>query len=152
MENFSSENMKAYYDHKRFPTLWQALIGCALMQFVVTIPIVVLNFFFGADYSFLFRTEFGEFMFNAILSQFFAILIIPIFFILLFRKDMVSTLRLKKNIDIFQVLLLILASFGVFFGAQLVNQFFVSGLVTVLGEPSDIANLEEATNLSQLLF
>ena len=87
-----------------------------------------ITFILGADYVKYFRTDFGEYMFNAILSQFFAVLIIPLIFLLIFKKDFRSTLRLKKNIDFFQILMLVLASLGVFFGAQIINQFFVNGL------------------------
>ena len=82
MENFSSENLKAHFDHKRFPALWQAMVGCSLMQFIVAIPLLIITFILGSDYGKYFRTEFGEYMFNAILSQFFAVLIIPLLFIL----------------------------------------------------------------------
>lgn len=152
MENFSSENLKAHFDHKRFPPPWQAMVACSLMQFIVAIPLFLITFISGADYGKYFRTEFGEYMFNAVLSQFFAVLIIPLIFLLLFRKDMRSTLRLKKNIDFFQILMLVLASLGVFFGAQIINQFFVNGLSSFLGEPSDISDMQAATNFSQLLF
>ncbi len=152
MENFSSESMKAYYDHKRFPSVWQAMVGCTLMQFTVIVPMLIIIFATGNKYYELFRTDFGEYMFNGILSQFFAVLIIPILFLLICKKDMKATLRLKKNLDVYQVLLLILASAGVFFGAQMINSFFIGALSSVMGAPKEIPGVTDATNISQLLF
>lgn len=152
MENFSSENIKAQYDHKRFPAVWQALVGCSAMQFTALIPLTLITFVLGSNYAEYFRTEFGEYMFNGVISQFFAVLIIPLFFLLITKKDMRSTLRLKKNLDWFQVLLLVLASAGVFFGAQFINSIFITGLSSFMGEPSEIEGVADATNISQLLF
>ncbi len=152
MENFSSENMKAYYDHKRFPSPWQAMVGCTLMQFTVLVPMLIIIFTLGSNYSQFFRTEFGKYMFNGILSQFFAVLIIPLMFLLICKKDMRATLRLKKNLDVFQVLLLILASAGVFFGAQMINSIFIGALSSVMGAPAEMLGVTDATNISQLLF
>lgn len=152
MENFSEESFKAYYNHKRFPSPWQAMVGCAVMQFVVIVPLIVFTMVAGGNLSSLFRTSFGEYMFNGILSQFFAVLIIPLFFLLVTKKDMRSTLRLKKNIDAVQIILLILVSLGAFFAVQLVNASFLEFLISFMGEPSDISPMADATNVSQLLF
>ncbi len=152
MENFSSEQIKAYYDHKRFPLLWQAILGCAIMQFTATIPLTAIELFSGGNSSQLFRTDFGETMFNAVISQFFAVLIVPLFLLLICKKDMRATLRLKKNIDFVQILLLLLMCVGLFFAVQLINSFFIAGLSSVIGMPSDVGNMPDAINISQLLF
>ncbi len=152
MENSLPRDIKAYYDHKRFPEIWQALMGCALMQFVVLVPLEIIQLLSGGDYTDNFRTAFGKSMFNGILSQFFAVLIIPLFFLLIFKKDMRSTLRLKKNIDLIQILLLFLTSIGIFFLVQFINGLFIQSLQSFMGEPSDALELNDAENLSQLMF
>ena len=152
MESSLPKDIKAYYDHKRFPEIWQAIMGCALMTFVPIIPIEIMNLLSGGDYTDIFRTEFGESMFNGILSQFFALLIIPLFFILIAKKDMKATLRLKKNIDFVQILLLFFISIGFFFLIQYINAIFIQSLQTFMGEPSDAANLKAAESLPQLMF
>ena len=152
MENYSAENLKAYYDHKRFPSVWQALVGCTAMQFTAMIPLTAITLLLGANYAEKFRTDFGAYMFNAVISQFFAVLIIPLFFLLVARKDMRATLRLKKNLGFLQVFLLALASAGVFFGAQIINSIFIEGLSIFMGTPSEIEGVADATNISQLLF
>ncbi len=152
METSLPQNIKAYYDHKRFPKIWQALLGCALMQFVVLVPLEIINLLSGGDYTDNFRTAFGESMFNGILSQFFAVLIIPIFFLLIAKHDMRATLRLKKEIDVVQVLLLLLTSVGIFFFVQFINGIFIQSLQSFMGEPSDALELVRAQSIPQLMF
>jgi len=152
MENFSKDHAKAFFDHKRFPTVWQAIIGCTFMQFTVIVPILLLPIILGNNYGRLFNSEFGISMFNGLLSQFFAVLIIPLLFILIFKKDMKTTLRLKKRVDLSQAGLLILISLGSFFVVQFINAFFVEGLSLFMGAPADTAAVPDANNIYQLLF
>lgn len=152
MENFSSESFKAYYDHKRFPTTWQAIVGCAIMQFAAILPLIIIEVISLGNTSQLFRTSFGEDMFNGVLSQFFAVLIIPLLFLLIFKKDMRATLRLKKNIDAVQIILLLFISLGIYFASQIINAIFVSSLASFMGEPSEVGTITTASNISQLLF
>lgn len=152
MENFSQESIKAFYDHKRFPAIWHAILGCSFMQYTTIVPVIILQFIFGKNIGSFFTSNFGLSMFQGIISQFFAVLIIPILFILIFKKDMKATLRLKKSINTFQILLLLIASAGVFLGAQQLNAYVIEGLSSFMGEPSQTLGLPEATNLSQLIF
>ncbi len=154
MENYEvlPGKVQAKYDDLRFPKIWHALLGVAVMYVpvytVAFISSILLAMFNDGT---LFNTEFGEYMLNGVISQFFGILIIPLFMILVTRRDMGSTLRLKKNIDILQVLLLGIFSLGIFFILQIANNVFISTASGFLGEPSESTSVD-ALNLTQLMF
>ena len=151
-QELSSRKLKALYDHKRFPRLWQAFIAVALMQWLASTAISLINMLMGGDYSQLCRTEFGADMLGTVFSQFFALLLPPIAFMLIFRNDFSSTLRLKKGIDAIQILLLVITCFSLFFILQIINGAFINDLIKHLGEPSDIVNGTDPSNVTQLLF
>ncbi len=146
------EKIQAKFDDLRFPKIWQAVLGAAVMYVPVYTILFLLTLATGGKYTAFFRSEFGLDMFNSVISQFFAVLIIPIFMLLITKKDMGATLRLKKNIDFLQVLLLGIFSVGVFFLLQILNGGIVAFFEEILGESSDIGTITDATNLTQLMF
>lgn len=146
------ENVQAKYDNKRFPKIWHAITGVALMYVPVYTVLFLITMVLGTDYSVLFKTEFGSDMFSAVLSQFFAVLIIPVLFMLITKRDMKATLRLNKNLNILQVLLLAVFSVSVFFLLQIINGMFITGVSGFLGEPSQSGSITDAINITQLLF
>ncbi len=154
MEDYTvlPEIVQAKYDDKRFPKIWHAILGAAVMYLPVYTVIILLALSTGGLYTRLFNSAFGLDMFNGVLSQFFAVLIIPIFMLLITKRDMGVTLRLKKNIDILQVLLLAVFSAGVFFLLQIINGMFITTFSGFLGEPSEAGTITDATNLTQLMF
>ena len=154
MEDYTvlPEIVQAKYDDKRFPKIWHAILGAAVMYLPVYTVIFLLTTLTGGLYTKFFHSEFGLDMFLSVISQFFAILIIPIFMLLITKRDIGTTLRLKKNIDILQVLLLAVFSIGIFFLLQIVNGAFISTFSEFLGEPSDAGTISDPTNLTQLMF
>ena len=141
--------MAAVYDDKRFPTKWQAMIGAASMQILGVIASMLLGMLLliGA-----FRTQFGYTMFNYVCSQLIMVVSIPLFMLMVCRKDLRTTVRLKKGIDAVQIGLLLLVSMGAFFLCQHLNGIFVQILSIFMGEPADLGLSEGATDLTQLLF
>ena len=141
--------MAAAYDDKRFPTKWQAMIGAASMQILGVIASMLLGMLLliGA-----FRTQFGYTMFNYVCSQLIMVVSIPLFMLMVCRKDLRTTVRLKKGIDAVQIGLLLLVSMGAFFLCQHLNGIFVQILSIFMGEPADLGMSEGATDLTQLLF
>ncbi len=145
------EQVQAKYDDKRFPTIWHAMVGSALMYAPVYAVLFLITAILGTNYGNLFKTEFGSDMFSATLSQFFAVLIVPVLMMLITKRDFKATLRLNKNINILQVLLLGIFSVSIFFLLQIINGMFITMLSGFLGEPSP-SNISDATNITQLLF
>ncbi len=143
---------KAEYDNKRFPKKWQAMLGCAIMQMFANAAVIVIMILLGVDYAQKFTSEFGANMFLGIISQFCAVLIIPLIILAAFRKDFFATVRMKKAINPLQILLLVITSIGVFFAAQAINSTFVMQLDSIFGTHSDASNLKEAGSISQLIF
>lgn len=152
MENNLSMFARAEYDNKRYPKKWQAVLACFLQQPVAYAVVMILYAVLGTDYGKLFDSEFGADMFNGIISQFFAVMIIPLFMLAVTKKDVQSTLRVKKTVDIIQILALLMMSIGVFFVAQTLNSVAVTALSNVFGEPSEMGDMAEAQTLTQLLF
>ena len=107
MENNSLEKRQAQaqYNHNRFPTVFQGILAPALMQFVGSALVVIALLITEAFFSF--KTEFGEYLSNVVVSQFLLILILPLAFVLICKKDGLSTFRLNKGIDPIQILLLV---------------------------------------------
>ncbi|MBP5662635.1 MAG: CPBP family intramembrane metalloprotease [Clostridia bacterium] len=149
--NTAEQIARACFDDRRFPKKWQAAVGIASMQFVGTAAVLMSGVQFYQDT--LFRTKFGYTMFLTVLSQFFYVLIIPLFILFIAKKDMRATLRLHKTIDAFQVLTLAAISAGIFLFAQIENTLFVEQISGILG-PSAETELDmlSAQTLSQLLF
>ncbi len=152
MENNSLEKrqIQAQYNHKRFPTVFQGILAPTLMYFVSSVPIAIALLI--ADTLFSFKTEFGEYLSSAVISQFFMFLMLPLAFVLICKMDGLNTFRLKKGIDPIQLLLLIVVSLGLFFIAQHVNAVFISFIASFLGTPSSITDSPEAQNIWQLLY
>lgn len=146
------EKIQAKYDDKRFPKIWHAVLGGAVMYIPVYTVVFLLAYLTGSNYQDAFRTEFGGDMFSAILSQFFAVIIIPVILMLITKRDIISTIRLKKNIDVLQVLLLSVFAVCGFFLLQTINGIFITIVSGVLGEPSNSSSIVDATNPTQLLF
>ncbi len=157
MENQSKEifitpEIQARFDHKRFPKIWQALAGVALMQFTGSGVLMLIQYALGENYSVFFGTKFNSSMLNALVSQFFAVLLIPLAFAFIFKLDFSSTFRLKKKLNFKQIILLVIISLGFFFVAQIINGIFVGTLSTFLGPPSDMPVSFETETLPQLLY
>lgn len=139
-------------DNKRYPERWQAILACCLQQPIITVVILIIYGILGTDYESLFASKFGADMFGGILSQFFAVMFIPLMMLCITKKDSASTLRIKKRTDAKQTLLLIVMSLSIFFLAQTANGIFVTALSNAFGEPSEIADIAEAENGLQLIF
>lgn len=141
---------KELYNDKRFPKIFQSMAGAASMMYVgiafVTAFSLIIRFIGGP------KSEFGTGMLNSIISQIFMVLIIPLFIVFVFKKDARATFRLNKGIDAVQMLLLLGMSIGVFFAAQVANSLFVNILTAILGEPKELGTVDQAENISQLLF
>lgn len=150
MEN--SFNSRLDNENKRFPEKWQAIFACCLQQPIVTVVVLAIYAILGTDYNRLFASEFGADMFGGIISQFFAIMFIPLIMLSITKNDSASTLRIKKRTDKVQNLLLVLMSIGIFFLAQTANGIFVTVLSDMFGEPSDASNIADAENAVQLIF
>ncbi|MBE7091936.1 MAG: CPBP family intramembrane metalloprotease [Clostridiales bacterium] len=146
------ESAQAKYDNLRFPKIWHAVLGSALMYVPVYAVVFLITLTLGVNYTSYFKTEFGADMFSAVLSQFFAVLIIPVFILLVSKRDISATVRLKKNLNVIQILLLVVFSISAFLLLQTINSFFIMWLSSFLGEPSDISNITDASNIPQLLF
>lgn len=146
------KEIQVKYDDKRFPKIWHAVLGAALMYVPIYTVLFLIIINLGTDYSVLFNTEFGSDMFSSILSQFFAVLIIPILLLLITKRDIKATLRLNKNLDILQVLLLAVFSLCIFFLLQIINGIFITGISGFLGEPVQSNGITDATSITQLLF
>jgi len=153
MENEArlSPRARAKYDSKRFPALWQATLATALM-----LPVGVAATLFAVyatKSGTVFNSEFGYDMFLALISQMIMVLAIPLFFLLVTKKDVTATLRMEKSIDFVQVLLILVACIGLFYPAQIINAFFVEGVLeNIIGPQSDASSMAEAATLPQLLF
>ncbi len=141
--------LAAAYDDKRFPTKWQAMIGAASMQIVGCLPYFLLSFLLLLK---VFRTPFGYTMFSYVCSQLIMVVSIPLFMMMVCRKDIRTTIRLKKGIDAVQILLLLLISAGAFLLCQYLNSLFVQIISIFLGEPADLGTADSATDFTQLLF
>lgn len=158
-ENFNAEpqnaqvlenpQMAAAYDDKRFPTKWQAMIGSASMQIMGVVASLLIVQMASAK---LFQTMFGYTMFSYVCSQLIMVVSIPLFMMLVCKKDLRTTVRLKKGVSGGQVLLLLIISMGAFFLCQQLNGIFVQLMSSFLGEPADLGDMDSAQNLSQLLF
>ncbi len=153
MENnpILSEKAQAKFDDKRFPKTWQAMLAAALMNVSVYAALYLISNFLQI-FHVTFKSEFGVDMFGAVLSQFFALLILPLCFVLFAKKDFKSTFRLKKGIDPLQILLLFVISVGAFYLFQVINVVFVDTAITYFGEPAERSGTTPASNISQLLF
>lgn len=150
-EESLSPEARAYYDHKRFPTLWQAMVGAAGMNFFASSVLVILMATVWREEWF--RSDFGYSMSNLILSQFILVLAIPLFMMIICRKDMITTARLHHGIDFKQVLFLLLVVVGLFFPFQYLNSYIVAFFETLFGVYEETSPLDtEAINLGQLLF
>ena len=154
MEDYTvlPEIIQAKYDDKRFPKIWHAVLGVAVMYVPIYTVLTLIMLATGGAYETFFNSEFGLDMFNGVISQFFAILSVPLFMLLVTKRDMGVTLRLKKNIDILQVLLLAIFSIGVFFLLQIINSMFMTSFSGFIGEPSESGSMVDATNLTQVMF
>lgn len=152
MENNLSCYSRAEYDNLRYPKKWQAMLACFLQQPIIFAVMMTVYAVLGTDYTKLFSSEFGADMFSGIISQFFAVMIIPLFMLSVTGKDAASALRLKKTVDFVQVIALLIISVGVFFVAQTLNSFFVDALSGIFGKPSDMGDLADPQNLTQLMF
>lgn len=152
MENNLSSYTRAEYDNLRYPKKWQAMLACLLQQPFVFAVMMIIYLVLGTDYERLFSSGFGADMFGGIISQFFAVMIIPLFMLAVTRKDAASTLRMKKTVDFVQILALLMISLGVFFVAQMANSIAITVLSNIFGEPSDMGDISDAETLPQLLF
>ena len=151
IENLPS-TARAAYDHERFPKKSQGILCAALLQPAATVVIVLLMLLLGEDYASHFRTPFGADMFSAILSELGLILPICLIVLTVSKKDIVSTLRLSKSIDIAQILLLVFLCLFGFYSAQIINASFITGLEDVFGKAADINDQFSPGNIGQLLF
>lgn len=142
------------YNDKRFPKRWQAFLASALMRtaggIVATVIILVLQQLIMRGVI-NFSSEFGADMFNAVISQICMVLPIPLIFMFVFKNDFGETLRLKKDIDALQILLIAGMCIGAFIPAQYVNGVVVMVLQSFLGEPMELSGVTSAQNIVQLL-
>lgn len=142
------------YNDKRFPKRWQAFLASALMRtaggIVATVIILVLQQLIMRGVI-NFSSEFGADMFNAVISQICMVLPIPLIFMFVFKNDIGETLRLKKDIDALQILLIAGMCIGAFIPAQYVNGVVVMVLQSFLGEPMELSGVTSAQNIVQLL-
>lgn len=143
-----------FYNDKRFPKRWQAFLASALMRtaggIIATVIITVLQILIARGII-NFSSEFGTDMFNAVISQICMVLPIPIIFMFVFKNDMGETLRLKKDLNALQILLIVSMCIGAFIPAQYVNGVVVSVLQNFLGEPMELSGVTSAKNIVQLL-
>ena len=155
MENVElNKYEQEFYNDKRFPKRWQAFLASALMRTAgVIIWTVIINVLqiLTARGIINFASEFGTDMFNAVISQICMVLPIPIIFMFVFKNDMGETLRLKKDLDALQILLIVSMCIGAFIPAQYVNGVVVSALQNFLGEPMELSGVTSAKNIVQLL-
>lgn len=152
MENNLSLYARAEHDNQRYPKKWQAMLAVFLQWPAAYAVVMAFYAAFGVNYSRLFASEFGADMFNGIVSQFFAVMIVPLFMLSVTKKDAASTLRMRKKVDFVQILALLIMSVGVFFVAQTLNSIVVTSLSQIFGEPSDAGKMADAQNGVQLLF
>ena len=108
MENNLSLYARAEYDNQRYPKKWQAMLAVFLQWPAAYAVIMAFYAAFGVNYSRLFASEFGADMFNGIVSQFFAVMIVPLFMLSVTKNDAAATLRMRKKVDFVQILALLI--------------------------------------------
>ena len=142
------------YNDKRFPKRWQAFLAVALMRIVGTLIAIALIYvlrFLLVNNLAGFSSEFGKDMANSVISQIGMVLILPLALMYIFKNDLVATVRLNKDIDALQVLLIAVMCISAFIPAQYLNSIAVMFMTSFAGPPQEISGVAGAQNLAQLL-
>lgn len=156
MENIHlTQAEQEIYNDKRVPKRWHAFLAPALMNILggTIADIVVFIVEFLIAFRIIgFSSEFGVDMFNGLLSQMCIILPIPLILMFLFKNDIKETLRLKNDINILQILLIVFMCISAYMPAQIVNSYVVQYASLFFGPPQELSGAVSAQNIVQLLF
>ena len=155
MENTRlTKTEQEFYNDKCFPKRWHAFFATASMRIIGGVIVSVIVFaiqFLISNNIVRFSSEFGVDMFYAVLSQLCMVLPIPLALIFIAKNDIGETLRLKNDINVIQILLIVLMCISAFIPAQFINSLVISYGIVFFGPPQELSGAPNAQNIVQLL-
>lgn len=155
MENTRlTKTEQEFYNDKCFPKRWHAFFLAASMRIIGGVIVSVIVFaiqFLISNNIVRFSSEFGVDMFYAVLSQLCMVLPIPLALMFIAKNDIGETLRLKNDINVIQILLIVFMCISAFIPAQFINSLVISYGSVFFGPPQELSGAPNAQNIVQLL-